>query len=38
VKLRERFWDWATDGFIRFTTLLFVAHKVLTTDFKKKEH
>lgn len=36
-KLQDRFWNWATETFVRFGTVLVVAHKMFTTPLKKKE-
>jgi hypothetical protein len=34
--MQEKFWDWATSGFIRFGTVLAATHAVITAPIRRK--
>jgi hypothetical protein len=37
-RLRDRFWDWATSSFIRFGTVLLVAHAIVSAPRRRRKH
>jgi hypothetical protein len=36
TKVQDRFWNWATGSFVRFGTVLVVAHAVVSAPLKRR--